>query len=130
MNFKKIPVLLAFLLFIYATVCTVTLMFYIHLSTLPGKFMRPVPEFLYKNHKSSVKNEKLDLEFSTGDKVGSPLPLIDFKDLGSRKKRVLLLIIVSTATQRFDRRQAIRDTWWKHCTGSQVRHQLETDKRV
>ena len=119
MNLKKIPVLLAFLLFISATVCTVGLIFHIHLSTLPGLFMRPVPNFLYKNHSdSSVSNEKL----STGLSYASPIPLIDFKDLGSRKKKVLLLIIVSTAPQRFDRRQAIRDTWWKHCTGSQVRH--------
>ena len=114
MNFEKIPVLLAFLLFISATVCTMGLIFYIHLSTLPGLFMRPVPNFLYKNHSdSSVSNKKL----STGLSYASPIPLIDFKDLGSRKKKVLLLII-----QRFDRRQAIRDTWWKHCTGSQVRH--------
>ena len=48
------------------------------------------------------------------------LPLIDFKDLGRNKTKVLLLIIVSTAPQRFERRQAIRDTWWKHCNGSQV----------
>jgi len=48
------------------------------------------------------------------------LPLINFKDLGSNKRKVLLLIIVSSAPQRFDRRQAIRDTWWKHCNGSQV----------
>jgi len=48
------------------------------------------------------------------------LPLIDFKDMGNKKKKVLLLIIVSTAPQRSDRRQAIRDTWWKHCTGGKV----------
>ena len=52
------------------------------------------------------------------------LPLIDFKDLGDKKSKVLLLIIVSTAPQRFERRQAIRDTWWKHCTGSQVNMRL------
>jgi len=48
------------------------------------------------------------------------VPLVNFKDLGSNKRKVPLLIIVSTAPQRFDRRQAIRDTWWKHCNGSQV----------
>ena len=33
----------------------------------------------------------------------------------SRKKRVHLLIIISTAPQRYSRRKAIRDTWWSHC---------------
>ena len=42
--------------------------------------------------------------------------LIDFKGLGRNKRAVLLLIIVSTARARFERRQAIRETWWKHCS--------------
>ena len=46
--------------------------------------------------------------------------LIDFKDLGKNKRLVLLLIIVSTAPARFERRQAIRETWWKHCSGNQT----------
>ena len=47
--------------------------------------------------------------------------LIDFKDLGRDKRAVLLLIIVTTAPARFERRQAIRETWWKHCSdGNQV----------
>ena len=46
--------------------------------------------------------------------------LIDFKDLGRNKRAVLLLIIVTTAPARFERRQAIRETWWKHCSGNQV----------
>ena len=33
--------------------------------------------------------------------------LIDFKDLGRNKRAVLLLVIVSTAPARFERRQAI-----------------------
>lgn len=31
------------------------------------------------------------------------------------RKRVTVLIIVSTAPRRYDRRQAIRETWWRHC---------------
>ena len=42
--------------------------------------------------------------------------LIDFKDLGRNKTAVLLLIIVTTAPARFERRQAVRETWWKHCS--------------
>ena len=32
-----------------------------------------------------------------------------------RKKRVTVLIIVSSAPRRVDRRQAIRETWWAEC---------------
>ena len=32
-----------------------------------------------------------------------------------RKKRVSVIIIVSSGPMRFDRRQAIRDTWWEEC---------------
>ena len=46
--------------------------------------------------------------------------LINFKDLGRNKRAVLLLIIVSTAPARFKRRQLIRKTWWKHCSGNQA----------
>ena len=48
------------------------------------------------------------------------IPLMDFNDLGNSKERVLLLVIIGSAPQRSDRRQAIRDTWWRHCTHSQV----------
>ena len=33
------------------------------------------------------------------------------------KENVLLLVIVSTAPSRMERREAIRKTWWKKCTG-------------
>ena len=46
--------------------------------------------------------------------------LIDFKALGRNKRAVLLLIIVSTAPARFKRRQLMRKTWWKHCSGNQA----------
>jgi len=55
------------------------------------------------------------------------IPLVDFKDLGSRKPRVLLLVTAGSAPQRYDRRQAIRDTWWKHCDDSRVKCVFVTD---
>ena len=48
------------------------------------------------------------------------IPLVDFKDLGNSKPRLLLLVTAGSAAPRYDRRQAIRDTWWKHCKDSQV----------
>lgn len=61
------------------------------------------------NGKGSQRNID-DLSYS-----GKSVPLMDFKDLRGRKERVLLLVTVGSAPQRFDRRQAIRDTWWKYC---------------
>ncbi|KAJ7389237.1 hypothetical protein OS493_032705 [Desmophyllum pertusum] len=55
------------------------------------------------------------------------IPLMDFNDLGNSKERVLLLVIIGSAPQRSDRRQAIRDTWWRHCTHSQVKCVFATD---
>ena len=43
------------------------------------------------------------------------IPVMDFKDLGHKKRKLLLLIIVSTAPVRLKRRQGIRDTWWTNC---------------
>ena len=48
------------------------------------------------------------------------IPLVDFNDLGNRKEQVLLLVTVGSAPQRYDRRQAIRTTWWKHCKHTPV----------
>ena len=70
---------------------------------------------------AAVKNET---EINDTDDSGideSLHQLIDFKDLGKDKRAVLLLIIVSTAPARFERRQAIRETWWKHCSGNQTK---------
>lgn len=39
------------------------------------------------------------------------------KNVNSRK-RVSVLVVVSTAPKRIDRRNAIRKTWWKQCVGT------------
>ena len=44
------------------------------------------------------------------------IPLTDLRDERS-KLQVLLVVIVSSATQRQERRDAIRNTWWSKCTG-------------
>ena len=36
------------------------------------------------------------------------------------KESVLLLLIVTTAPSRYERREAIRQTWWKKCDGTEV----------
>ena len=69
---------------------------------------------------ASVKNQTEINDTDVSDIDETLHQLIDFKDLGKDKKAVLLLIIVSTAPARFERRQAIRETWWKHCSGNQT----------
>ena len=44
------------------------------------------------------------------------VPLADLREKRS-KLQVLLLVIVTSASQRQDRRDAIRNTWWRKCTG-------------
>ncbi|KAJ7389224.1 hypothetical protein OS493_032692 [Desmophyllum pertusum] len=88
---------LAYLAFVLSFVNCVVLMVYIHsnYSTFPGL-------------RSLIRNSS----------AGASITLMDFNDLGNSKERVLLLVIVGSAPQRSDRRQAIRDTWWRHCTHS------------
>ena len=51
------------------------------------------------------------------------LPQMDFEDLKEKKANILLLIIVRSGADRKPRRDALRETWWKHCRGAQVRNQ-------
>ena len=53
-------------------------------------------------------------------KVTVGLPISQIQDLGEKKPRVLLVIIVSTAPLRWERRNAIRQTWWKYCSVKEV----------
>ena len=127
---KRPSVIAMYSLFISAVFSLLIL--YIQYSALPARLMKALPAADSNDTESSVIGEN----DSTGKRSSIPiptvhseteamddenlLPIMNFKDLGSRKKKVLILIIVTTAPQRFDRRQAIRDTWWKHCTGNQV----------
>ena len=70
--------------------------------------------------KAPVKNQTEINDKDDSDINETLHQLIDFKNLGRNKRAVLLLIIVSTAPARFERRQAIRETWWKHCSGNQT----------
>ncbi|KAL9950568.1 hypothetical protein ACROYT_G043084 [Oculina patagonica] len=56
-------------------------------------------------------------------------PMLNVTDLQEvrNKESVLLLLIVTTAPSRYDRRKAIRDTWWKKCDGIEVKCRFFTD---
>lgn len=57
------------------------------------------------------------------------LPITPIKDLGHKKTRVLLVIIVSTSPVRWKRREAIRNTWWRYCNSTEVACHFFTDGR-
>ena len=51
--------------------------------------------------------------------TSSMLNVSDLQENGN-KVSVLLLLIVTTAPSRHERREAIRETWWKKCDGIEV----------
>lgn len=137
----RTPTLLWLLLFCSFT-CLMLWMIYVQFSTLPGYMFQPLRTIDQSFNDSlmriggvsrpnpetkdvedvilvSLTNEKPRRE-TEAISNGNLLPILDFQDLGVNKKKVTLLIIVSTAPARFERRQAIRGTWWKHCIGDMV----------
>ena len=76
--------------------------------------------YMHTSTRAGLPNESCPCFVNEGTIHNDLIPLVDFEDLGSRKPRVLLLVTVGSAPQRYDRRQAIRDTWWKHCKHSKV----------
>lgn len=58
------------------------------------------------------------------------LPISHIQDLGKDKPSVLLVIIVSSAPVRWERRDAIRQTWWKYCSVKEVACHFFTDGQV
>ena len=100
--------------------CTLVLTTYFCDLTLPGQIIKP-PIASYKaNQESSISNPNAAHHETEAIANTNLIPIMDFQDLGVNKKKVMLIIVVTTAPKRFDRRQAIRDTWWKHCTGDKV----------
>ena len=76
--------------------------------------------YMHSASGTKLRNESCPISVNGGAIHNDLIPLVDFKDLGSRKPRLLLLVTAGSAPQRHDRRQAIRATWWKHCKHSQV----------
>lgn len=75
---------------------------------------------LERDNSCLTKQVLQDIErdnFTNDDKFLINHPVFkNFKlTLPNRKKKVRLLVIVSTAPQRYDRREAIRKTWWSQC---------------
>lgn len=108
-----------FFFLVLTTLCSTLFTIYIiYFSTLP-KIPRhnSSPRLPNISNKGCASSSNSDASIPDANNV----PLMNLrKQLGKNKKKVMLLIIVSTAPGRFERRQAIRTTWWKHCIDDKV----------
>ena len=129
MQFKRVMLSL----FVSAFACTIVLMIYVQYLAIPGQIIKPlrtvddnisnssvIAEQANANENSFISNPIAVHQKAESKANMNLIPIMAFEDLGVNKKKVMLLIIVTTAPPRFDRRQAIRDTWWKHCTRDKV----------
>ncbi|XP_068728368.1 beta-1,3-galactosyltransferase 6-like isoform X1 [Montipora capricornis] len=119
MSWRRPSMKFPFPVLLYAFVCIVVLLVYIHFSILPGRFNGNVKrndETTSSDAQSDGKETRSDASVLTDYMHYTKLlPVLDFRHLGNKRTKVLLLIIISTAPGRFQRRQAVRETWWKHC---------------
>ena len=77
-------------------------------------------------HTTNFLAFKTELSIITAGTGILTLPQMDFEDLKEKKANILLLIIVRSGADRKPRRDALRETWWKHCRGAQVRNQTSS----
>ena len=70
--------------------------------------------FIHGNNKKSLMKEPED-SFVLFLKNHSVFKMFNISRVYKKKKRVHVLVIVSTAPKRRDRRDGIRKTWWKRC---------------
>ena len=130
MNSRRLSTSHVYWLLFATFACTLVLTIYFYDLTLPGRIIKP-PIASYKaNQESSISNPNAVHHETEAIANTNLIPIMDFQDLGVNKKKVMLIIVVITAPKRFDRRQAIRDTWWKHCTGDKVSKHSDTQAFV
>ena len=87
-------------------------------STLRYNRLQPLREMFANASKVKVK-VKEQRSNTVGSTVQRKLNVTDLQEV-QNKVYVLLLLIVTTAPSRYDRREAIRQTWWKKCDGVEV----------
>lgn len=76
------------------------------------------PQFWF-SHLQPLQDMFRNLTIDREDKDDCMVASDEFSDLDEKgvKESVLLVIVVSTAPSRQDRREAIRQTWWTKCGG-------------
>ena len=73
-------------------------------------------DFNFQKKNDRIKQEIINI---TDDMILSNPIYSQFNIIPTKKKKnVTLLLIVSSGPKRFERRQAIRDTYWKQCHSS------------
>ena len=83
-----------------------------------------IERYVLRQHTTNFSVSKTQLPPNIRAATGIlTLPQMDFEDLKEKKANILLLIIVRSGADRKPRRDALRETWWKHCRGAQVRNQ-------
>ena len=78
--------------------------------------LQPLREMFADASKVKVTSQRSN---TVGSTVQRKLNVTDLQEV-QNKVYVLLLLIVTTAPSRYDRREAIRQTWWKKCDGVEV----------
>ena len=93
----------------------------------PNTFFSKAPQLRFL-HLQPLIDMFTDLTEVTPSRKDCMLATSEFSDLKEleTKKPVFLIIIVSTAPSRHDRREAIRQTWWTKCQGEVSIALLET----
>ncbi|KAJ7386560.1 hypothetical protein OS493_008697 [Desmophyllum pertusum] len=84
--------------------------------------LQPLRDMFENASKVKDIGQRSNLEGTGKTKV----TLSDLQEVNN-KVSVLLLVIVSTAPSRYERREAIRATWWKNCDGTEVTCKFFTD---
>ena len=82
-----------------------------------------IERYVLRQHTTNFSVSKTQLSNIRAATGVLTLPIMDFEDLKEKKANILLLIIVRSGADRKPRRDALRETWWKHCRGAQVRNQ-------
>ena len=120
MSSKRPSAIQVYWLFFATFACAMVLMVYFYHLTLPGQIIKHPIASCKANQESTISNPNAVYHETEAVVNTNLIPIMEFEDLGVNKKKVMLLIVVTSAPKRFDRRQAIRDTWWKHCTGNKA----------
>ena len=74
-----------------------------------------IQSFFSKIEIETLPSQKPEDSFITFLKNHSVFKTFNVSRVYKKKKRVHILVIVSTAPKRRDRRDSIRQTWWKRC---------------
>ena len=81
--------------------------------------LRPLREMFANSSKVPYTGQRSNHKRTWQKKAKSIFQLSDLQEVNN-KVSVLLLVIVTTAPSRYERREAIRATWWKKCDGIEV----------